>query len=99
MGEQQADLDAIVAAVGGGGLISGIATYVKAVNPRIKVIGAEPERAKSAFMSKQAGSHVKNPPNTPINTFAIVMENVDDVLLANEQEIEDAVRFTMERAK
>jgi len=110
--EQQADLDAIVAAVGGGGLISGIATYVKAVNPKIKVIGAEPERAKSAYMSKQACSLVKNPPNTPIdtiadsvksslgpNTFPIVMENVDDVLLASEQEIEDAVRFTMERAK
>merc|ERR1712194_790407 len=110
--EQQSDLDAIVVSIGGGGLIAGIATYAKSINPKIKIIGAEPEAAKSAFMSKQAGSLVKNPPNTPIHTIAdsvksslgattypIVKDLVDDVFLASEEEIEAATKFTMERAK
>jgi len=110
--EQQPDLDAVVVSIGGGGLIAGIATYVKHINKKIKVIGAEPERAKSAFMSKEAGKLVKNPPNTIIETIAdsvksslgpttypVVKDLVDDVFTATEQEIEDATKFTMERAK
>lgn len=110
--EQQQDLDAVVVSIGGGGLISGVASYIKAVNPKIKVIGAEPELAKSAYMSKKAGALVKNPPNTPVDsiadsvksslgafTFPIVMEHVDAVFIASEEEIEDATKFTMERAK
>ncbi|CAE8644829.1 unnamed protein product [Polarella glacialis] len=120
--EQQPDLDAIVVSIGGGGLIAGIATYatslvhhgsaVKSVNPKIKVIGAEPEAAKSAYMSKKAGMLVKNPPNTAIHTIAdsvksslgpttypIVQELVDAVFIVSEQEIEDATKFVMERAK
>lgn len=110
--EQQEGLDAIVASIGGGGLISGIAAYAKAVNPNIKIIGAEPAAAKSAYMSKKEGKHIKNPPNTPIHTIAdsvksslgpttypIVRDLVDDVFIVNEQEIEDATRFVLERAK
>jgi len=110
--EQQPDLDAIVASIGGGGLIAGIAVYAKAINPNIKIIGAEPAAARSAYMSKKAGQLVKNPPNTPIetiadsvksslgpNTYPIVMEHVDDVFIATEDEIEDATKFTMERSK
>jgi len=110
--QQQPELDAIVVSIGGGGLIAGIATYIKAKRPDIKIIGAEPERACSAYRSKTAGQLVKNPPDTPINTiadsvksslgantFPIVMELVDDVLVATEEEISDATRFVMERAK
>jgi threonine dehydratase len=110
--QQQGDLDCIIASIGGGGLIAGIATYVKAVNPDIKVIGAEPEAAKSAYMSKQAGSLVKNPPNTPVKTIAdsvksslgattypIVAELVDDVFIVNDDEICAATKFMLERTK
>jgi len=110
--EQQPDLDAIVVSIGGGGLIAGIATYVKANQPQIKVIGAEPAAAKSAYMSKQAGRLVKNPPNTPIDTIAdsvksslgattypIIEQHVDDVFIVSEAEIEEATKFTMERSK
>lgn len=110
--EQQPNLDAIVVSIGGGGLISGIAKFVKAKDPRIKVIGAEPEAARSAFLSHRAGKLVKNPPNTPVNTVAdsvksslgptsypFVRDHVDDVFTASEDEIMDATRFVLERAK
>ncbi|CAJ1432379.1 unnamed protein product [Effrenium voratum] len=110
--EQQPDLDALVVSIGGGGLIGGVATYAKSVNSKIKIIGAEPECAKSAFMSKKAGHLVTNPPNAVIDTIAdsvksslgpttypLVRDLVDDVFTASEQEIEDATKFMMERAK
>lgn len=110
--EQQPDLDAIVVSIGGGGLIGGIATYVKSVNPKIKIIGAEPEAARSAYMSMKEGSLVKNPPNTPINTIAdsvksslgsttypLVRDYVDACFIVDDDKIEDATKFMMERAK
>lgn len=48
-----AGLDAVVVPVGGGGLITGVATAVKALCPGIRVIGAEPSKAADAFRSKQ----------------------------------------------
>lgn len=50
-----ADLDAVVVPVGGGGLIGGVATAVKALCPGIRVIGAEPEEADDAYRSKMTG--------------------------------------------
>lgn len=110
--EQVEDLDAIVVSIGGGGLISGIATYMKAKLPGIRVIGAEPLAAKSAYLSKRAGELIKNPPNTPVvtiadsvksslgpTTYPIVRDLVDDVFVATEEEIESATRFVMERSK
>lgn len=110
--EQQPELDAVICSIGGGGLISGVSTYIKETNPAIKVFGAEPERAKSAYMSKKAGELVKNPPNTAIDTIAdsvksslgsttypIVKKYVDDCFVVTEEEIEEATRFVMERSK
>lgn len=48
-----ADLDAIIVPIGGGGLISGVATAVKSLCPAIHVIGVEPQKAAAAFKSKQ----------------------------------------------
>lgn len=48
-----AALDAVIVPVGGGGLISGVATAVKSLCPGIRVIGAEPQKAADAFRSKQ----------------------------------------------
>jgi threonine dehydratase len=52
------ELDAIFVPVGGGGLIAGIAAYVKALYPRIKVIGVEPEDAAGMYESLRAGKRV-----------------------------------------
>lgn len=103
------DLDVIMAPVGGGGLISGTAISSKAINPAIKVIGAEPELADDACRSLKAGKLL---PNTNVNTiadglrtslgtltFSIIKDKVDDIITVNEEEIIDAMRFIWERMK
>jgi len=52
------DIDAIFVPVGGGGLISGIGAYVKALYPRIKIIGVEPEDSAGMYESLRAGKRV-----------------------------------------
>ena len=52
------DLDAIVVPIGGGGLVAGIATYVKQINPSIKVIGVEEASYSAMKQSKDAGQVV-----------------------------------------
>src|SRR5579863_5908156 len=52
------DVDAIFVPVGGGGLISGIAAYVKQLYPRVRIIGVEPEDAAAMYQSLQAGKRV-----------------------------------------
>jgi len=59
--EDAPDTAAVVAAIGGGGLITGIASAIKAVNPRIRVWGAEPETAAPAALSFVRGSAQKFP--------------------------------------
>ena len=56
---QVPDLDAVVVPVGGGGLIAGIATAVKAINPNCAVIGVEPEGADTLSLSLRAGAPVR----------------------------------------
>ena len=57
--QQQGPLHAIFVAIGGGGLASGIAAYVKNVNPRIRVIGVEPFDSDAMYQSLKAGRRVK----------------------------------------
>ena len=61
------DLDAVVAPVGGGGLLSGFCVAARGVNPAIRVFGAEPLGADDAARSKAAGEWV---PQTAPNTIA-----------------------------
>ncbi|HET9368711.1 MAG TPA: pyridoxal-phosphate dependent enzyme, partial [Vicinamibacterales bacterium] len=55
---QLGDVSAIFVPVGGGGLISGIASYVKALRPEVKVIGVEPYEADAMYQSLEAGRRV-----------------------------------------
>jgi len=57
--QQQGTIDAIFVPVGGGGLVSGIAAYVKRVRPEIRVIGVEPNDAATMARSLEAGRRVK----------------------------------------
>jgi len=52
------DIDAIFVAIGGGGLISGIAAYVKRLRPHVKIIGVEPVDANAMYLSLKAGRRV-----------------------------------------
>ena len=58
LGSQQSDVDTIFVPVGGGGLIAGIASYVKAVRPDVRVIGVEPFEADAMHRSLAAGRRV-----------------------------------------
>src|SRR6185436_20147168 len=57
--EQIADLDAVVIAIGGGGLIAGLSTAIKALKPGIRIIGVEPEGSPTLAACLQAGRKVR----------------------------------------
>ncbi len=107
--EQAGALDAVMVPIGGGGLISGVATAIKARSPGTRVIGVQPEAGDDARRSLAAGQRVEIPvPRTiadgqqaPIgaNTWAVIRERVDEVVVASDAEIVDAMRFAFERLK
>ncbi len=103
------DLFAIVAPVGGGGLISGTAIATKALAPQTLVVAAEPRGADDAFRSKQAGRLIpQTSPQTIADglltslgqwTWPIVRDCVDQVVTVSDDEIRSAMRLLWERAK
>lgn len=107
--EQVPQLDAIVAPVGGGGLMSGTCIAARASKTDLLVLGAEPEGADDAFQSKQAGKFIpQNDPNTVSDglrtslgdlTWPFIRDQVDQIITANDQETIAAMRFFWERAK
>jgi threonine dehydratase len=108
---QVPDMEAVVVPVGGGGMISGVATVIKGLDPSIAVIGAEPALADDAIRSKRAGSiqpHVGDPTLTIADglrttlgsrTFPIIRDLVDEILPVEETEIRAALRLVLERSK
>lgn len=107
--EQVPDLDAIVAPVGGGGLLSGVCIAAKALRPGIRVVGAEPLGADDAARSKAAGRLLpQTGPNTIADglltglgalTWPVVRDLVDEIATVDEEEIVRAMRLAWERAK
>lgn len=107
---KQPDLDCIVVPVGGGGLISGIASAAKQINPHIKVIGVTAAGAPAMRLSFLSGSvqdtaYVKTIADgiavrdtSPV-TFNIIKEIVDDIVEVDDEEIANAILFLMERQK
>ena len=108
--DQAPELDALIAPVGGGGLLSGCAIAAKSINPNIRIFGAEPEDANDTFLSLRAGRRVEiPPPNTLADglratrpgeiTFPILRELAEDILLVSEEEIRSALKFLLVRMK
>lgn len=103
------DLEIIMAPVGGGGLLSGTSISVKGINNVIEVIAGEPEMADDAYKSFKSGVLVPSVnPNTIADglltslsdlTFEIIRNNVDDILLASEKSIVEAMKLIWERMK
>ncbi len=104
----QPDLDALVVPVGGGGLISGIATAAKALKPGIEVIGVQAERFP-AMVNLVQGTHHAQGASTIAEGIAVgapgvrcaevIRERVDDLLLVDEGDIEQAIVLLLEIEK
>ncbi|HIZ75322.1 MAG TPA: threonine ammonia-lyase, partial [Candidatus Mediterraneibacter stercoravium] len=103
-------VDYIVVPVGGGGLITGVATLAKMLNPKIKVIGVEPAEAASMTAALQAGEVVElDSANTIADGTAVkavgdkifpyVQENVDRMLLVEDDELIGAFLDMVENHK
>lgn len=107
--EQVPQVQSIVAPVGGGGLLSGILTAVKSINPEVAVFGAEPEWADDAFRSLQSKTieapvrydSIADGLRSSLGdlTFPILRDKVDEILLASELDILRWTRAISERAK
>jgi threonine dehydratase len=104
-----ANLDVIMAPVGGGGLLSGTAIVTAALSPSTQVIAAEPEAADDAYRSLQAGKILPaNDPRTIADglrtslgtlTFAIMQQHVQQIVTVSEEAIVSAMRYVWERMK
>jgi len=105
---QQPQLDTLVIPIGGGGLISGVATAARSINPRIEVVGVQTERfpavwnavhgeqTESAQATIADGIGVKFPGTL---TLPLIRDRVDDVLLVGEDDIEQAILMLLEIEK
>jgi threonine dehydratase len=101
-------VDIIMAPVGGGGLLGGTGVYAKGMSDA-KVIGAEPEGAKDAWLGFNSGERLAEyTPNTIADglratvgarNFVAITESVDDILLCSEQRIVEAMRLIWTRLK
>ncbi|MFZ7102374.1 MAG: threonine ammonia-lyase [Peptococcaceae bacterium] len=108
--QQLNDIDYIIAPIGGGGLISGIALAAKMLKPGIKIVGVEPEGAKSMQASLELnkiinlekvttiaeGVAVKRPGDL---TFSIIKDYVDDIITVSDFEVMEAFLLLLEKEK
>jgi threonine dehydratase len=101
--EDAPDLDAIIVPVGGGGLLAGVAIAVKAINPRIKVYGAEPLASPTMSAALKAGRIIEIEEQATIAdgcagniepgsmTFPVIQRLVDGIILVSEAAIRTAI--------
>jgi len=101
------EVEAVFSPVGGGGLISGVATAIKLTNPKVKVIGVEPELAADAQASFRSGKIVQFPAEQVSRTiadglrtqsigeinFEHIRKYVDDIVTVSEDEIRQAMKL------
>jgi threonine dehydratase len=102
------ELDAVVVPIGGGGLISGMSTTAKALDPKVEVVGVQAELFPSMHNAMNAGElpcggdtlaegiAVKKPGEF---TSAIIKERVDDIVLVDERTLEQAVALILQIEK
>jgi len=107
--EDVGDLDVLLAPVGGGGLLSGTLIAAAHLLPDVRVIGCEPSGADDAYRSLRERRRIidftphtiADGLRTPLgeNTFSILCQHVDSIILVSEDEIVDAMRTVWERMK
>jgi threonine dehydratase len=106
---QLEDIDAVVVPVGGGGLIAGIAEYLKASHPGVTIVGCQPENSAVMYESVKAGEIVERESLPTLSdgtaggiepgamTLQMCRDLVDDFILVSEPEIRGAIRTTIEK--
>jgi threonine dehydratase len=108
--EEVPGVEAIVVPIGGGGLISGIATIVKKRRPEVKIVGVQAAHAPSAFYSWKKKKIVEADVQPTLadgialrrigeRTFPVIERKVDDIILVEEDEIASAILILMERKR
>jgi threonine dehydratase len=108
--EQVPDLEAVVVPIGGGGLISGVACALKESNPKIRVIGVEPEKLPSMLRAREAGAPVTLKAEATIAdgiavrragdlTLPLVSRYVDEIVTVDDEEIASAILILLEKEK
>jgi threonine dehydratase len=103
MFEDEPDLDTLLVPIGGGGLISGVASVAKAINPRCEVIGVEVAASNAFQQSVRAGKLVEIVPGETLAdglggnpdpdtiTFTIIQKVVDRIVTVSEQDLSAAI--------
>lgn len=106
--EEVSSLDTIMVPVGGGGLLSGTIMAAKYFAPQVEVLAAEPAGADDAYRSLKSGRIEPSQSDTIADglvvtlgdkTFAIIRENLRDIIVVSEEEIIAAMRLVWERMK
>lgn len=108
--DEISDLDMILAPVGGGGLISGVASAAKQINPAIKVIGVSAKGAPAMYESFKSKKIINSKAVRTIAdgiavrdvnkiNFDIILECVDDFIQVDDEEIANAVLYLLEKHK
>jgi threonine dehydratase len=108
--QQVTDIEAVIAPIGGGGLISGVACAIKETNPKLRVIGVQPARLPSMKVAIAEGHPVTLSPAATIadgiavrrageKTLPLVQKYVDDIVTVDEEEIANAILLLLEREK
>ncbi|MFQ3475870.1 threonine ammonia-lyase [Halonotius sp. F2-221B] len=108
--DQQPDVETVIVPIGGGGLISGIATAIKSQQPDVRIIGVQAEGASSVIDSLAAGEiRARDSVDTVADgiatrsvgehPFEIIQERVDEVVTVSDEEIALALTLLLERSK
>ncbi|MFO1326413.1 MAG: threonine ammonia-lyase [Rubrivivax sp.] len=104
----QPSLDTLVVSVGGGGMISGIATAARALRPGVRIVGVQAERFPAMFNAIKGTQHPQGASTIAEGiavgqpgklTRALVAEHVDDLMLVDEGDLEQAVLMLLEIEK
>jgi threonine dehydratase len=103
-------IDTVLVPIGGGGLISGISTAIKESKPNVRVIGVQAAASPAYYVSRQNG-YPSEVPSLPTvadglscrrpgkNPYPIIEKYVDEIVVVEEEEILEAVRFVARHAK
>jgi threonine dehydratase len=108
--EQVPDLDLVIASIGGGGMIAGLACALKEMKPHIRIIGVQSSRLPSMKAAVAEGRPVTLPVASTIAdgiavrragdlTLPMIQRYVDDIVMVEEEEIANAILLLLEREK